>query len=456
MIPLLFPKTTYAKRRAEVLANLETDQDLVIFFTSPTKIRSADNEFKFRPDSSFYYLSGFAESSSAFLLWKERDGKKEKAQYSTFVLPKDLAKEQWTGYRYGVDGAKNLLGADFSSEYAKLETAILDWLAKKPRFGLAPRIFTNASHHLEHKIFLDSILQKYRPIYRAGMRAIESVHDISRLVEQQRLIKDSDEIKVMQKSADINVRAHLRAMHEIKSGMMEYEIQAIVEHEYTRSGCYNVAYDCICASGANATILHYHQNDKKMKSGELFLIDAGCEYSFYASDITRTIPVNGKYSKQQRIIMDIVMEAHDAAMSKARVGETFKAMHDAAEEALIEGLIRIKLVKGTRAEVLKSGAHLKYYPHRTGHWLGIDVHDECPYNSETEKSLGLKPGMVFTVEPGLYFMENDTSVPAEWRGIGVRIEDDVVITARSPLVLTSNLPRSAKDIEQEMSRRGKN
>ena len=453
MIPPLFNKSVYAKRRSVLLDGLEPNRDLVVFFTSPFRYRNHDSSFRFRPESSFLYLTGYAEEHSAFMLWKEQKGQKVQTFFRLFTMPKDPAREQWDGFRYGPEKAKQIFGAQEAFEIKDLETQILDWLGTKPLPGQAPRIHSNAFGYSEQKEWLDKVLERFSPPHRSKIRPLESMHDARPLVEDQRLVKSRDEIAVMKKAGEINVKAHLAVMHQIKPGMFEYEMQALVEYEYMRAGCPAPAYTTICAGGANATILHYIENSEKLKAGDLFLIDAGCEYNFYASDITRTLPVGGRFSESQRKIMDIVADAHEEAIRCIKPGVRANKPHLVAEEVLIEGLLDLKILKGTKKQILESQAHKRYYPHGTSHWLGMDVHDACPYLDHKGEYLKLESGMVFTIEPGLYFMENDETVAEEWRGIGVRIEDDVVVTNTKAVMLTEGLPRRAKDIEKEMPRR---
>jgi len=348
-----------------------------------------------------------------------------------------------------------LTGADDAGEISQLGPSILRWLSEMPGDGVAPRIHTNASLYKEHEVFLQRTLEDFRPALRKNRLPVRAVEDLEIRTRELRTVKDRHEIDLMRKSSRINVAAHLRVMEAIKPGMHEFELQAVCEAEFYRHGCVAPAYPSICASGANATILHYNDNNRRMKENELFLIDAGCEYKFFASDITRTIPVSGKYTKHQRIIMDLVAEAHQETLNLVKPGVPYTKMHETSTNVLIEGLRKLKLLKGSRSEILETGAHRRYYPHGTGHWLGMDVHDPCPYTDSKGRSLKLAPGHVFTIEPGLYFMADDKTVPAEWRGIGVRIEDDVLVTRSGSEVLTKGLPRYAVEIERYMARKGR-
>ena len=430
--------------------SLEPNRDLFVQFTAPFRYRNHDSSYRFRPDSSFYYLTGFAEPESILFIWREKSGAKTLTHSHLFVQPRDLAREQWDGFRYGVERARALTDVNFADSSSDFSQKLLQWLGEVPAPGKAPRVYSNAGIYPEWKIQLERSLEQFRPAHRSGKKPVEALIDGTPLVGAQRLIKDSGELDVMRKSSKINVKAHLRVMHELQPGMYEYEIQGIVESEYQKNGCPDPAYTSICAGGANATILHYIENSKRLKEGELFLIDAGCEYNFFASDITRTLPIGGTYSAHQRIIMDIVAEAHAETLLQARVGVEFSKLHETAEDVLIEGLRKLKIIKGSKKEIRESKSYKRYYPHGTSHWLGHDVHDACPYIDSKGESLRLQPGMVFTIEPGLYFMKDDKSVSEEWRGIGVRIEDDVLVTKNKPEVFTNGLPRYAAEIEREM------
>ncbi|MBS1983914.1 MAG: aminopeptidase P family protein [Bdellovibrionales bacterium] len=443
MIPLLFPKSVYAKRREQVARHLEPSRDLAVFFNAPEKIRNDDAHYGYRPDSHFIYLTGFAEPGSACLIWRERQKGRIVTRFEILVLPRDAVREQWDGYRYGTTRARSLVGADAAYTHEELGHRILDWLTNQTAPGPGPRVYTNAFAEAEHKEFLLKVLERFRPRLRSGRHALEAIGDATIWVQDQRRIKDEGELKVMRRSSEINVAGHLKLMHKLRPGMTEYEARGILEGEYMRLGALDVAYGTIAAAGANATILHYRAAHEVCKKGDLLLVDAGCEYNFYASDITRTLPVDGTYSREQRLIMDLVMEAHQEAMAQARPGRRYTEMHRAASETLKEGLRKLKLLP-------KGVPHTRYFPHGTGHWLGLDVHDPCRYVDDKGDSLRLQPGMIMTIEPGIYFMPNDRTVPKEFRGIGVRIEDDVVITKGKPENLTADLPRTASEIEREM------
>ena len=450
MIPRYHTLKTFESRRKKLAAALKPDLDLLIYFNTPEKIRNHDTEYSYRGDSSFLYMTGFPEAGSTFTLSRESRGK---SVFKIFTLEKDALKEQWTGLRYGPQGAVKTFGADEAYVNTELKTQFLEWMKTRPT-GSHVRILTNALHDSELRVRLFELIESYTGNSRRGGAHISSVEDINPAIQQMRLIKDAEEMKTMRHSARIAADAHLRALEALEPGMFEYEIQSEIESEFLRQGATGPSYNSIVASGANATILHYNSNNRRMKEGDLLLIDAGCEYQNYASDITRTFPVSGRFSRAQRNIMDIVEDAHKEAVRAAKAGTAYKKIHEAAADALLDGLRTLKLLKGTKKDILKKGSLRRYYPHGTGHWLGLDVHDACPYLDAKGESLRLKPNMVLTIEPGLYFLPNDKTVPAEYRGIGVRIEDDVVVKSKGAAeIITTDLPRFAAEIEEFMTRR---
>ncbi len=452
MIPLSYVKSTYEKRRRRLAENLVPNRDLVVFFTAPHVIRNYDAHFAHRPDSSFLYLTGYAEPEAAFLLWREKKGARVETKFALFVLPRDRALEQWNGYRYGPQRAGRMTDADEAGEISQLGPTILKWLHAVPDAGVGPRIYSNAADYAEHDEFLRKTVKEFSPRLRAHKFPLEGIFNSWHLVAPMRTIKDKEELATMRKSSRINVAAHLKLWEALKPGMTEYEAQAILEGEWMRQGCRAPAYNTISASGPNATVLHYNFNNRTMKEGELLLVDAGCEYDFYASDITRTWPVGGRYSDEQRAIVQLVGEAHAEVLAIAKKGTPYASLHAKACEVLNAGLVDLGILKGSKKENLAEKKFFRYYPHGTGHWLGLDVHDPCPYVDAKARPLKLEPGMVFTIEPGLYFMEDDDTVDEKWRGIGVRIEDDVVVTSGKAEILTAGLPRYADEIERRVTR----
>ncbi len=446
MIPRYLPLDVYKKRRNHLSQKLNPALDLILYFNTPEKIRNFDSEYSFRPDSSFLYLTGFPEPQSAFMLWRET---KAQTKFQMFTLNRNPAMEQWTGKRYGPRGAEKVFGAQKAFLNEDLIKQVKEFLTSRP-MGSSVRILTNALTEPSMRENLFRILDACQGKIRTGSARIDVVEDIKPWISKMRLVKDSHELASMRKAADIAVDAHLEALEELAPGKWEYEIQSAIEGEFQRQGALEPSYNSIVASGANATILHYNSNNRKMKAGELLLIDAGCEYQNYASDITRTFPVSGNFTAEQMSLMKIVGEAHYESIRVAKSGVPYTKIHETATKVLVEGLKALKILKGNTKDIIKSAKHKKYYPHGTGHWLGLDVHDECPYY-EKGQPIKLKPGMVFTVEPGLYFLPNDKSVPAKYRGIGIRIEDDILVKAKGPgEILTEGLPRYAEEIEIHM------
>jgi Xaa-Pro aminopeptidase len=450
MIPFYFEKPVYARRRKKLFENLKPNQDLVIFFSGHEKTKTHDNHYFFQPDNSFLYLTGFAEAGAALLMWTEKKGARVISKFHMFVPPRDREKEQWNGFRYGIEGVKKESNCDESFDFKDLKEKVVQWLMTVPSPGVRPHLHTNIQAHSEYKVFLDEVVRDYCPPHRLAKLPIEAIFDFRPKVEALRLIKDKDEITLMRKSSEINVKAHLDVIHAIKPGMKELELQGIVEGAFLKYGASGTAYTSICAAASNATVLHYNTNLDKLRDGDLFLIDAGCQYKFYCSDITRTLPANGKYSDQQRVLMDIVSESQQEVFRLSRPGSTMPELHKAASLVIIEGLKTLKILKGSSQEIFNKGQHKRYYPHGTGHWLGLDVHDANPYFDEKGRPLKLSAGMIYTVEPGIYFMKDDQTVAKEWRGLGVRTEDDVLITGRGMENLTQDLPRTATEIEKEM------
>ena len=448
MIPRYQSLETYKKRRQNLSKKLAPATDLVLYFNTSEKTRNFDSDYSYRGDSSFLYLTGFPEPKSAFMIWRESS--KGASKFHMFTQKRDPRMEQWTGKRYGPAGAKKQFGAQDAFLYTQLEEQLADFLNSRPK-GSSVRILTNAFSNPEMRDELFKLVDSCRAKIRTGLARISGIEDVGILASEMRLIKDKEEIETMRKSALIAVDGHLEALETLAPGKFEYEIQAAIEGEFQRQGALEPSYNSIVASGANATILHYGSNNRKMKAGELLLIDAGCEYQNYASDITRTFPVSGTFSPAQRDIMQIVGEAHYECIRASKPGVSYTKIHEVATEVIVEGLRSLKILKGSKKDIIRKGSQKKYFPHGTGHWIGLDVHDECPYFDGKNKSLKLKPGMVFTVEPGIYFLPEDKSVPAKYRGIGVRIEDDILVKPKGiGEILTTGLPRYADEIEVHM------
>ena len=403
--------------------------------TSPVRPRNRDVEFPFRPDSNFYYLTGFGEPEAVAALVPGR----EEGEFVMFCRERDPAAEQWHGARLGLEGVRERHGADDAYPIGDLDDVLPGLLEDKPRLYYA------MGHHGE----FDRRMIAWIAHVRAGARrsgGLEEVVMLDRLVHEMRLFKSKAEVAAMSKAAQVSAAAHERAMRICRPGMAEYRIEAELLHEFAQGGCRAPAYPSIVAGGANACTLHYTRNSDKLRKGDLLLIDAGAEYECYASDITRTFPVNGKFSRAQRDVYSLVLAAQAAAIGTAAPGRTFEDVHMAAVRVLVEGLLALGALKGRVKRVIDNEKYKRFYMHRTGHWLGMDVHDVGSYRTGDEPRT-LEPGMVMTVEPGLYIAPDDRKAPKRLRGIGIRIEDDVLVTQSGCEVLTAAAPKSIEEIE---------
>lgn len=406
--------------------------------------RSYDTEFRFRQDSDFYYLTGFPEPDAIAVIAPS----KKKNPFTLYVRPRDPLMETWYGRRHGTEGAKTKFFADKSvsiEKFAQDLPKLLDGYEKLYyRFGVDRK--------------LDQIILEYLSEQR--VRRIKTalpphtIIDPTLIIHEMRLHKTSEEMKIMQKSADIASEAHILAMQTVKPDMYEYQVEALLEKYFRDQGAIGASYGSIVAGGDNATILHYTENSAKLNDGELLLIDMGAEYQGYASDITRTIPVNGKFTPEQREIYDLVLDVEIKCLELTRQGVTVRERQDKSIELLTEGMLKLGILKGKAEKIIKKKEYLKYYMHGIGHYLGLDVHDAGLYSLDRRqtKSRPFKAGMVLTVEPGLYIPANDKSAPAKYRGIGVRIEDDVLVTESGNINLTAKCPKHAEEIEEIMSK----
>jgi len=436
--------------RRQKLFKMVSENDVLVLFNGSEKNRNYDVNHSYRANSNFYYMTGFEESDSALLCFY-KDGKMQSRLY---VPPKDRNKEQWEGKRLGVKaGQKYFTDLELRS-YECLFDDLIEAFTEPRGLG---NLYTNAYSWMgsydkdyQREKIIEHVIERlqYNPRYRKN--PFRGVLNISHDIYQMRLIKDQFDLKMMQKAADISVEAHKDFMRALAPGKYEYEVQAVLEKKFKELGANGVAYGSIIASGSNATILHYHANNAKMKKGDLMLIDAGCEYANYASDITRTIPVSGQYTAEQKAIADIVAEAHQESITKLKSLKRYEDIYPISAKVIVEGLKRLKILKGNTQELIKKQLHKRYYPHSLGHWLGMDVHDPCPYVDSNNKSMPLKKGMVMTIEPGIYFLPDDKTVDKKWRGIGVRIEDDILLNSskKGYKNLTGALPAYPKDIEE--------
>jgi Xaa-Pro aminopeptidase len=400
--------------------------------------RSADTEFPFRQDSDFHYLTGFDHPHAQAVL--RTDGG---PAYSLFVEARDRSAETWTGYRPGVEGAVSDYGADEAQPNDAFDAQLPGLLER------AQRLFHTLGRNAKLDARIAEILETMRLRSRLGLVPAAEIIDPRAALHEMRLRKEPAEIEIMRRAAAITHNAHREAARLADEGRFEYELEAALLHQFRRHGAAGPAYSSIVGSGRNATVLHYIRNDQKLAEGELVLIDAGCELEGYASDVTRTYPVGGSYAGAQRACYEVVLEANLAGFALAKPGATLPQIHQATTRRLVEGMVELGLLSGSVDELIQSEAHRRYYMHNTSHWLGLDVHDVGAY-AKDGKPRALEPGMVFTIEPGLYVTADDESAPAAFRGIGVRIEDDVAITDDGCENLTAAIPKHPADVEAWM------
>ena len=409
--------------------------------TAPEAIRNADTHFPFRADSHFYYLSAFPEPEATVVIVAAPDGASKQV---LFCRDKNLEREIWDGFRYGPDAAREIFDFDEAYSIDELPTKLAEWT------GDQPAIYTPMGLYSAWDETIKATLNSVRSRVRTGVTAPETLVDVRAPLAAMRLAKDDQELKLMRRAAEISGAAHRRAMQQTRPGWYEYQVEAELLHEFLRSGAQAVAYPSIVASGPNACVLHYRDNNRQAQADDLLLIDAGCEYQGYASDITRTFPVGGKFNGPQKAIYELVLDAQLACIDVVKPGHAFHEYHQVAERVLAQGLIDLGLCKGTLDGVLESGAYKQFYMHRAGHWLGLDVHDVGLYRLHGE-SRALEPGMVLTVEPGCYIRPAD-NVPEAFWDIGVRIEDDVLVTAMGNENLTAMTPKTVADVEAACAR----
>ena len=410
---------------------------IAIVPTAPERTRNRDSHYPYRYDSYFYYLTGFTEPEAVLVVTAG-----DTSQSILFCRPKDAEREIWDGFRYGPEGARAQFGFDACHVIGDLDSVMPGLLAGQPQ--IACHLGSDAQWDARVLGWLNAV----RAGVRNGIEAPAAITDVRSLLDDMRLIKDEHELQTMRRAARISAAAHERAMRATAPGRAEYEVEAELIHEFRRGGAQSPAYTSIVAGGANACVLHYVQNDAVLNAGDLLLIDAGCEVDGYASDITRTFPVDGRFSPAQREIYELVLAAQAAAIAEVAPGASWNAPHDAAVRVLAAGLIEFGLCTGSVEKVIETGDYKKFYMHRTGHWLGLDVHDAGEYKHAGDWRK-LEPGMVLTVEPGCYIRPGD-GVPGRYANIGVRIEDDVVVTATGCEVLSEAAPKSVAAIEAVM------
>lgn len=440
---LKIPPAEYAMRRQQ-LGKQMPGGSVAILPSANLTHRNNDTEYPFRQNSNFYYLTGFTEPNAVLVLIKDQA---EHLYFHLFCQPSDPAHEVWTGSRFGIEGAIKELGANQAYSIEDLDKMMPSLLENKQEI-----IYTLGMDSVWDLRVIDWVKTVRRKV-RAGISAPKKWLDLLSLIHEQRLIKSPKEIELMQRASTISANAHKRLMEfcaKQKEGLKEYQLEAEFLHECYNHGCHAVAYSSIVAGGKNACILHYTQNNHSLGKEDLVLVDAGGEFEHYAADITRTFPVNGKFSKAQADIYSIVLEAQAAAIALVRPGTRFDQMQQVIVEKIVKGLVKLNILQGTLEELIKTQAYKPFYMHSNGHWLGLDVHDVGEYkiNGEWRE---LAVGMVLTVEPGIYISEGQPGVDKKWWGIGIRIEDDVLVTKQGPEVLTKDVPKTIEAIEKLMS-----
>lgn len=429
----------FQQRRKDLMNHMEPNSIAIVAAANPV-LRNGDSDYRYRQNSDMYYLTGLTEAHSVLVLVPGRD----KGECLLFCQEKDVLKELWNGRLLGPEAAVTTLGVDDAFPIADIDDILPGLIEGRERVYYA----MGKDEQFDHRVM--EWVKVVRKKVRSGVHSPGEFLVLDHLLHEMRLIKSKAEIELMRTSGQIAVRAHKRAMQVCKPGMNEYEVEAEFLHEFFRSGCTAPAYTSIVAGGDNACILHYNENNMVLNDGDLLLIDAGCEYQHYASDITRTFPVNGKFTAEQKAIYELVLKAQLDAIEVVKPGNHWDDPHNVTVQVLTAGLIELGLLQGTVQENIDSGAYRDFYMHRAGHWIGMDVHDVGDYKIDG-KWRQLEPGMVLTVEPGLYIAPNNTKVEARWRGIGVRIEDDVAVTKTGYEVLTAGLPKTVEDIEALMA-----
>lgn len=427
-------ETIYSRRRAKLLSKMKEGVGVVA--AARWQTRSNDTEFPYRQNSDFYYLSGFTEDNAVLMFVK---GEKER-RCILFVQPKEETMELWTGTRIGVEAARAHFDVDEVHAIDAFETVARE--ALKEREHLYLDLFGDDPVYAKLKELCKALTHD-----RSCKRSPRAYLDIVSIVRSMRLIKEKPEIDLIRKALEITKEAHHAAMVHARPGMMEYELQAEYEYRFKKHGAYSDAYTTIVAGGNNANTLHYISNRDTLKAGELVLIDAGSEYGMYASDITRTFPVSGAFSKAQKELYEMVLDVQLRVIDLIAPGMTKKRLQEKSERWLTEGMIALGILKGKPKKLMEAKAHKKYFPHGIGHWMGIDVHDPCPYVDAKGDDILFKPGMVLTIEPGIYIREEEKSVAKKYRGIGIRIEDDILVTKTGRENLSEGIAKTVEAIE---------
>ena len=430
----------FKKRRQALMKQIGVG-NIAIVASASSAVRNRDVHYPFRQDSDFYYLTGFNEADALAVFIPGRN----QGEYVLFCREYDATKALWEGAHAGLEGATEHFGADDAFPIDDLDEILPGMLENKAKVFYP----MGKNGELDHKLL--EWINHIRKQSRTGVTAPGELASLEHLVHEMRLFKSAEELKLMRRAADVSAQAHVRAMQVCQPGMFEYQIEAELIHEFMQQGLRAVAYPSIVAGGKNACVLHYTENGDKLRKGDLLLIDAGAECDHYASDITRTFPVSGQFSEPQRLLYQLVLDAQHAALAEIAPGIAWNKAHEASVEVLTRGLVELGLLKGRVKKLIKDEKYKQFYMHRIGHWLGMDVHDVGDYKLKDEWRL-LEPGMVLTVEPGLYVPADCQAVDKQWRGIGIRIEDDVLVTADGHEVLTAAVPKTVEAIEALMRR----
>ncbi|MBI5612585.1 MAG: Xaa-Pro aminopeptidase [Gammaproteobacteria bacterium] len=430
-------KAIFDKRRRDLMQQM--GGGLALIPTAPVRNRNRDVNFPFRPDSDFYYLTHFPEPEACAVLVPGR----AHGEFILFCRERNPEKEIWDGRRAGLDGARELYGADDAFPIDDIDEILPGLLENREK------VFCSMGRHPDFDAKLMEWVNEVRAKSRNGVSAPGEFVDLNHLLHEMRLFKRPEEIRLMKRAAKVSTQAHRRAMQTCRPGLMEYEIEAELLHEFKKGGSQSPAYPPIVGGGANSCILHYTENNTELKAGDMLLIDAGAEIDGYAADITRSFPVSGKFSAEQRAVYEVVLAAQHAAIERVKSGNHWNEPHEAAVRILVDGLMQLKLLNGSTDQLLETGAYKRFYMHRTGHWLGLDVHDVGDYKLHDTWRL-LEPGMVLTVEPGLYIAAGDPAIPPGFWNTGIRIEDDVLVTRDGNEVLSRDAPKTVDDIEALM------
>ena len=428
----------YRKRRKKLMDMLG-DDSIAILPAAPEKIRNRDVAFRYRPDSDFFYLTAFAEPEAVLALIPGRS----QGEFILFCRERDPEQEVWHGSRAGLEGACNDYGANDAYPITDMDDILPGLLENRER------IYYTMGNDIAFDQRVVGWVNRVRGKIRTGVHAPEEFISLNHILHDMRLYKSRHEISKLRDAATISAKAHVRAMKACRPGMMEYQVEAELLHEFMRRGAFSAAYPSIVGSGVNSCVLHYIDNTREMKDGEILLIDAGAEYEGYASDVTRTFPVSGRFSDHQRAVYEIVLAAQLAAIDAVKPGNHWNQPHDSAVEVLTEGLVTLGILKGSAQTLIEKEDYKRYFMHKTGHWLGMDVHDVGDYKLGDEWRM-LEPGMALTVEPGLYFPPQK-GLAKKWWNIGVRIEDDVLVTKSGHEVLSRDAPKSIPEIEALMA-----